>query len=60
MYLAYTIGFLLVCTAIWAAIHWYRSQKSETDCLSNHWKETVTKVAVAMRPASHVLNARVI
>jgi hypothetical protein len=31
MYLAYAILALLVGTAIWAAIHWYRSQKSETD-----------------------------
>jgi hypothetical protein len=39
MYLAYTIGFLLVCTAIWAAIHWYRSQKSETDPITLRMRE---------------------
>jgi hypothetical protein len=39
MYLAYAILVLLVCTAIWAAIHWYWSQKSETDLIKLRMKQ---------------------
>ena len=39
MYLASAILVFLVCGAIWAAIHWYRSQKPETDPIRLRMKE---------------------
>ena len=39
MYLAYAILVLLVCAAIWVAIRWYRSLKSEPDPIKLRMKQ---------------------